>query len=247
MYSKCGMVLKAHNVFDNLRVRDEVSWTSLIAGYAKHGLANDALNCLEDMQVKGVSPDALSWNALIAGYAHLGESESVFHVLDRMISENVRPSVDTLISVLTACSHAGLVSEGEIYFKEIRNNWGFILTPEHCTCMVDLLGRAGHIDKAISLIKKMPFHPSAVVWHSLLGACRKWGYVDLGRCAFEHVLQLDVKDGSAYICMANIYTEAEMQDEAMRVETMGVENQASLKSRQHMTNISPQCFAFLLE
>ena len=37
MYAKCGLLTKAQKVFDRIPVRDVVSWTSIIAGYAEHG------------------------------------------------------------------------------------------------------------------------------------------------------------------------------------------------------------------
>ena len=91
--------------------------------------------------------------------------------------------------------------------------------------MVDLLARAGHIIMAIELIKKMPFHPNIRFWLSVLGACRKWRNVELGRCAFEHAVRLDEKEPAVYVCMFNIYAEAAMQDEANMVESMRLANQ----------------------
>ncbi|RRT44580.1 hypothetical protein BHE74_00051235 [Ensete ventricosum] len=50
---------------------------------------------------------------------------------------------------------------------------GFLITPklEHYGCMVDLLGRAGLIKEAYSLITSMPMEPDSVIWGALLGAC----------------------------------------------------------------------------
>ncbi|KAG5537512.1 hypothetical protein RHGRI_024842 [Rhododendron griersonianum] len=42
----------------------------------------------------------------------------------------------------------------------------------HYGCMVDLLGRAGHLTEALAVIKKMPMEPNSIVWGALLGACR---------------------------------------------------------------------------
>eukprot|EP00250_Pteridium_aquilinum_P023501 c27035_g1_i1 orf=1-669(-) len=61
MYAKCGSVAEARKVFDCLPDRDVVSWTALISGYADHGLSRNALMCFEQMQVKGVSPDAVTY------------------------------------------------------------------------------------------------------------------------------------------------------------------------------------------
>ena len=54
----------------------------------------------------------------------------------------------------------------------------------------------------------MPFHPNIVVWHTLLGACRKWRHnMDVARMAFHEIFGLDEGDSSAYFCMLNnMYT-----------------------------------------
>jgi pentatricopeptide repeat protein len=46
---------------------------------------------------------------------------------------------------------------------------------DHYTCMVDLLGKAGHIQEAEELISRMPFRPRVLVWQALLSACQLHG------------------------------------------------------------------------
>ena len=222
---------------------DQYLENTLIDAYGKCGDVKAAKQVFDGME----EHDVISWNALISAHAQSGHVQETFDYLHKMLLKGQNPNHITYVTILSVCNHAGLVEEGLHHFDNISRIYGIDYTHEHYACMIDLLGRSGCIEKVIVMLKDIPMQPNKMVWLTMLGACRKWGYVNLGRCAFEHVLQLDAKDGSAYICMANIYTEAEMQDEAMRIETMGVENQASLKSRQHMTNISPQCFAFLLE
>ena len=61
MYSKCGALQKAREVFDQLRVRDVISWSSLISGYVQQGLGHEALQCFQEMQDTGVCPNALTY------------------------------------------------------------------------------------------------------------------------------------------------------------------------------------------
>eukprot|EP00250_Pteridium_aquilinum_P019447 c24435_g2_i1 orf=2-835(-) len=60
-YGRCGLLLEAREVFDNLLVRDVVSWTSLIGVYAQHGLDQEALSCLEQMQLEGLSENVVTF------------------------------------------------------------------------------------------------------------------------------------------------------------------------------------------
>eukprot|EP00250_Pteridium_aquilinum_P033959 c6756_g1_i1 orf=3-209(-) len=69
--------------------------------------------------------------------------------------------------------------------------------------MVDLFGRAGHLDKAVMVIKEMPSSDYSAIWFALLSACQRWGDVTVGRWAFEQAVQVDKDDAVAYVLMAN--------------------------------------------
>ena len=96
----------------------------------------------------------------------------------------------------------------------------FSLNPEleHCTCMIDLFCRAGHFDKAKFFLGKVDSSHCHSLLLVFMGACAKWGNVNLGRWAFEQSLQLDEKCGAAYICMENIYARACMERETPNIE-----------------------------
>eukprot|EP00250_Pteridium_aquilinum_P019884 c24620_g11_i1 orf=563-1528(+) len=59
MYVKCGLLAKAQELFYELPVQDIVSWTTLIVGYTQHERGEEALNCFDQMQLQGISPDAV--------------------------------------------------------------------------------------------------------------------------------------------------------------------------------------------
>ena len=96
--------------------------------------------------------------------------------------------------------------------------------------MVDLLGRAGQLEEAVEMIEKMPLNPDLRLWHTLLGACRMLGNVEISEQAFQHAVKLDETDDSAYICMYNIYADAGMQENAEKVEALRIQKEAWCKS-----------------
>ena len=181
--------------------KDIIIGSSLIDMYARSGLVTKAQEVFDKLQVRS----AVSWNALIAGYAQLGESEQAIQMVDRMIKENIRPNVVTFGAILNACSYTGRIDEGHHYLEFMSKVCNIVPTLEHLNCMVDLLGRGGHIDRALVFIGNMPFHPGAVLWHSLLGACQKWGNVNLGKEVFKYAMEIDETDKATYISMLNMY------------------------------------------
>ncbi|KAH7429796.1 hypothetical protein KP509_09G066700 [Ceratopteris richardii] len=201
MYVCCGLLFEAEDVLQKLVSRDVLSWTTLIAGFLRHGCDEEALLCLEKMQQEGIQPDVLTWNALIAGYSHLGEADKACQVLESM--EEVEPNEESFQSILAACSHAGLVERGQAYFYVMALEYGVFPNVELFTCMVDLFGRAGHVDMALLLVRSMPLQPDIVAWHTLLAACQKWGNVVVGMEAFNSALILDEKDTATFVSMYN--------------------------------------------
>jgi pentatricopeptide repeat protein len=83
------------------------------------------------------------------------------------------------------------LKEAETYFEKISKKYGITPTSEHHTCMVVGFGCAGHFGKALSIIKSMPCFMEPSVWLRVLGSCKKWGNMKLGKLAFGQARQLD--------------------------------------------------------
>lgn len=124
--------------------------------------------------------DAIAWISMITGFALHGDARSAIEMFNEMMETGYKPNGVTFISLLYACSHAGMVEEGKQLFKSMAVEHDIEPKLEHYGCMVDLLGRAKLIHKAYKLIESMPFRPNAVVWGTLLGECRIHGDVELG-------------------------------------------------------------------
>ncbi|XP_062212719.1 pentatricopeptide repeat-containing protein At2g22410, mitochondrial-like isoform X2 [Phragmites australis] len=175
MYSKCGNIEKALQVFDKAPgKRDLYSWTTVICGLAMHGRAADALRMFNMMQDNGIHPDDV-----------------------------------TLVGVLNACAHGGLVDEGLCYFYSMEK---YAIAPkiEHYGCMIDLLGRVGRVQEAYSMIRTMPMKPNAVIWGAFLSACKVHSNVELGEIAAAEVSRLEPDDPWARVMLSSMY--AKVQD-----------------------------------
>eukprot|EP00250_Pteridium_aquilinum_P020378 c24792_g8_i1 orf=2-454(+) len=149
--------------------------------YAKCGALTKAEQVLAELPSRNV----ITWSALITGYAQQGQDEQALNCFDRMQCERILPDKVTFACVLNACSHLGLVEDGHNYFVSMSAKYGLKPELEHYTCMVDLYGRAGHLDEAAGVIHGMQASDYSAIWSALLGACQKWGDVNVGRWAFE--------------------------------------------------------------
>lgn len=194
----------------------------LVDMYGKCGSMVDARKVFDACPTR----DTVTWNALMAGYARQGEDQLVFDLFEEMIQQSIQPDDITFLSLLTVCSHAGLVRKGWTYFEAMNTDYHIIPTMQHYNCMVDLLGRAGQLENAIQMVKNMPFQPHREVLRSMLGACRKWKNVEIGKEVFEQAVRLDQSDPAAYVVMSSIYSAAHLLEEAKEIQAMRFKAQA---------------------
>jgi pentatricopeptide repeat protein len=173
---------------------------SLIHMYAKCGSLEDALKVFNKMP----SRDVVTWNAMIGGYAIHGHGKEALKQFEQMCEEGVQPDDITFVCLLSACSHSGLVHEGLCFYSSMSTAYTISAKLKHYTCMVDLLGRAGHLHEAENMLKAMPCKPNAGVWRALLGACRIHGNVEMGERVAKQVLELEPENAEA-ICCYQIY------------------------------------------
>ncbi|KAH7570557.1 hypothetical protein JRO89_XS05G0133700 [Xanthoceras sorbifolium] len=176
----------------------------LIDMYAKCGSIKDARLVFEMMNER----DEVSWNAMISGYSMHGLCGDALNVFEIMQQRGCKPNHLTFVGVLSACSHAGLLDQGQAYFKSMVEDYGIEPCVEHYTSMVWLLGRAGHLDQAAKLIAEIPSKPSVMVWRALLGVCAIHNNVELGKISAQRILEMEPQDEATHVLLSNIYATA---------------------------------------
>ncbi|XP_010266357.1 PREDICTED: pentatricopeptide repeat-containing protein At3g46790, chloroplastic [Nelumbo nucifera] len=287
-YAKFGCVSYACRVFDEMPERNVVSWSAMIACYAKNGRSFEALDLFHEMMTRthdaipnsvtmvsvlqacasiaslgqgklmhgyvlrrGLDSiltvinalvsmyakcgslkigrhifdrmgkrDVVSWNSMISGYGIHGYGEEAIQVFNQMITTGISPNSITFVSVLGACSHVGLVNEGKRLFQSMIQEYRIFPSAEHYACMVDILGRAGHLDEAAKVVEDMRIEPGPTVWGSLLGACRIHCNVELAERACLRLFELEPKNAGNYVLLADIYAEAKMWEEMNKVKKL---------------------------
>ncbi|KAK8928725.1 Pentatricopeptide repeat-containing protein [Platanthera zijinensis] len=103
--------------------------------------------------------NTVTWITMISGYGIRGLSRKTLEAFQEMKESGVSPDGVSFIAVLSACSHGGLVDEGQKIFLWMKMNYYIIPQIKHYVCMVDLYGRASRLDEAFdfNLMKKFGF------------------------------------------------------------------------------------------
>lgn len=188
---------------------------AIVDTYAKCGNLSLAWEVFNELKMKPVS----CWNAMIMGLAVHGYCQRALELFAAMESrlDEIRPNRVTFIGVLIACSHQGLVEEGRQYFNRMIKVYKIMPDIKHYGCMIDLLSRWGLLYDAWQMIETMPLPPTAVLWRTLLGACRVHGNAELAEESFRQLAKLEVLSDGDYVLLSNIYAESERWDDVQRV------------------------------
>ncbi|KAF3437627.1 hypothetical protein FNV43_RR20383 [Rhamnella rubrinervis] len=195
MYAKCGDIGAARGLFDTLQEKDVTTWTSMIVGHALHGQAEEALKLFSEMNETRKYPMKNKRKNNDYG------------------ASSIVPNDVTFIGVLMACSHGGLVEEGQRQFRSMTDEYGIKPRDSHFGCMVDLFCRAGLLEEAHDLILKTPVvQENPVMWRTLLGACSLNGNVELGAQVRNQLLKFEPDQVSDSVALSNIYAAKAMWD-----------------------------------
>eukprot|EP01018_Ginkgo_biloba_P000318 Gb_38243 [translate_table: standard] len=210
---------------------------TIVNMYAKCGSLVDARRAFDQMPKINLS----SWNAMIAAYARQNLAEEAFTLFHQMRRTGIQPDQFTFASIIPAC----LVDKGRQYFESMSC---FHIMPgmEHYVCMVDLLGRAGHLDEAEDFINKMPVEPDATVWRCLLGACRVHNNLEIAEHAAEHLFQLDPENAANYVLLSNIYAAVGRWDGIQKMRKMMKDRRVKRTPGCSWIEVNKQVHTFLV-
>ncbi|RYR21918.1 hypothetical protein Ahy_B03g067212 isoform B [Arachis hypogaea] len=185
-----------------------------------------------------------SWTVMVTAFGTHGRGREAISLFYDMLGQHIIPDEGMFTSVLSACSHSGLVDEGkEIFYKVMRN---YNMEPGHTqySCLIDLLGRAGNLDEAYIVINDMRLKPNEDIWTSLLSACRLHRNLKLAEIAAEKLFELNPNEVSGYVCLANIYAAERRWEDVEKVRKLDVEEE--VKERMLWDHSERLALAFAL-
>ncbi|CAN1131605.1 Putative pentatricopeptide repeat-containing protein At3g47840 [Linum perenne] len=152
MYCKCGSIPEASKVFSEAKIDCLVSWTSMINGYAEHGLSKQAINLFEKFRKLGQRPDSVIFIGVLTACSHVGLVELGFHYFNLMNDEyKILPSKEHYGCMIDLLGRAGRLSDAEdmiesMPFQKDDVVWSTLLR----ACMVH-----GDVDRGKRIAQKI--------------------------------------------------------------------------------------------
>lgn len=179
MYAKCGSLERARQVFEKMRRKDVISWTSMISAFAMHGDANDALNFFYQMQDEKIEPNGVTFVGVLYACSHSGLVEEGRRIFSSMINEhNITPKHEHYGCMVDLLSRANLLREALdlVETMPLAPNvviWGSLMA----ACQVHGETELGEF-AAKQLLELEPDHDGAlVVLSNIYAKERRWNDV----------------------------------------------------------------------
>ncbi|KAL8215221.1 hypothetical protein R6Q57_004671 [Mikania cordata] len=226
MYARFGCVSKAGRVFNQIRLKNVVSWSAMIACYAKNGKPLDALQVFGEMmlQVQDSTPNSVTMVSVLQACGALAALEQGKILHGYILRRGLDSVLPVLASLITMYARCGDLDIGKRVFDQMTRrdvvSWN---------AMISSYGMHGFGEKAIEVYNEMVSNkvtPSSITFVSVLGACSHSGLVDEGKHLFEsitrdHNMQLTVEH---YACMVDLLGRANrLQEAAKIIQDMRVE------------------------
>ncbi|KAK2373395.1 pentatricopeptide repeat-containing protein [Trifolium repens] len=149
-----------------------------------------------------------AWNSMIAAYGSHGNGEKAIKLFHEMCESGTKATKSTFVSLLSACTHSGLVNQGLRYYECMSEKYGIKPEAEHQVYVVNMLGRSGRIDEAYEFTKGLQSNASSGVWGMLLSVCNYHGEIKLGKKVAEKLFEMEPQNVGYYISLSNMYVAA---------------------------------------
>ncbi|XP_073008795.1 pentatricopeptide repeat-containing protein At2g22410, mitochondrial-like [Typha latifolia] len=247
LYAVCGDLGCARLLFDEMPLRDVVSWNSLICGYSQCSLLREALSLFEAMQEEGIKADKVTMVKIVSACTHLREWD-LADAMVRYIEENgVEVDIYLGNTLIDYYGRRGFVKSAEMVFNQMmgRN----IVT---LNAMITTYAKAGNLVSARRIFDEMPerdliswssiisgysqgncfsealtlfrqmqkakVKPDEIVVVSVLSACAHLGALDLGKWIHNYIRRNNIK-ADVYVgnSLIDMYAKCGCITEAFRV------------------------------
>ena len=219
LYAKCGSLKKAHEVFNELHVRDVISWNALIGGYAQHGYGEEALDCFELMKNRcRIIPDACTFICVLKACGTIGASTKGRDVFTEIaMNELQKKDIMVATALIDMYAKCGALVEAQIAFDQLLTrdliSWNALITG------YSQLGRDDLVLKSLDKMVEEGIKPNSTSFLILLKTCCYLGLVDKGKLFFKVMsICYDVMPNlQHHTSMTDLFSHAGLFNEATEV------------------------------
>ncbi|KAI5078178.1 hypothetical protein GOP47_0008002, partial [Adiantum capillus-veneris] len=214
MYVKCGKVKEARVVFDSLPFCDEVSWSTMIAGYIQHGHGFPALDLFGDMQRKNLKADRATHLCVLKACGLVGALQEGRLAHEQIIEGHLDREVAIKNALVDMYARCISIEDACQVFNTLSNpdvaSWGAIVSG-YAVC-----GQGVQVEQSFRKMQRQGLEPDSMMFMSILSACSRAGFIEEGCRYFKCMIESYNVTPSIehYNCMVDLLSRAGRLDEA---------------------------------
>lgn len=205
LYAKCGKMDDAMVVFEKMRRKDLVSWTTMITGFAQSGRMNEAISIYREMRNEGLEGDKIVMLGLIQACANIGDTRLGLSVHGYMIRRYFLMDVVIETSLVDMYAKNGRLEFASRMFRNMR--WRNVVT---WSAMISGNAQNGFAANALELLIEMQsfgFKPDIVSIVSALLACSQVGFLRLGKSIHGYIVRMLDNDQVLSTALIDMYSK----------------------------------------
>ncbi|KAL8128536.1 hypothetical protein V2J09_017691 [Rumex salicifolius] len=224
LYGKCGNVVAARLLFDQMPMRDMISWNTMIASYEQNNASGDAIRLFWRMQSEKVNYNYITMVSVIAACKNAGDITTGRRLYEMVINKGLETNPSVQNALVDMYSKCGDIASAKGIFERLpqRNVVAW-------TSIIGGCASHGEADSALELyshMKREGIRPNGSTFVVVLSACRHAGLVEEGKRHFESMVRdySIVPQVEHCACVVDLLGRAGRLQEAYEfIQSMGVE------------------------
>ena len=187
VYAKCGSLDYAHELFDEMNEKDEVTYGSMISGYMVYGFVDKAMAVFREMERPGLS----TWNAVISGIVQNNQYEGVLDLVREMQASGSRPNAVTLASILPSFLYFSNLRGGkEVHAYAVRRSYDQNIYV--ATAVIDTYAKLGFLHGAQKVFDQSQSR-SLIIWTAIITAYAAHGDASVALGLYAQMLDKGIR------------------------------------------------------
>ncbi|KAF5192316.1 Pentatricopeptide repeat-containing protein [Thalictrum thalictroides] len=183
LYGSCKDIERARLLFDQMDVRNLVSWNAMIAVYEQNDTGREAISLFERMLREKVEFDYITMVSVISACASLGALNTGQWVHELVTSKRLETNASITNALIDMYAKCGSIDLAKNVFEKLPHT-----SVVSWTAMIGACAAHGHGGYALELFSDMSkekVRPNSITFTAVLTACRHSGLVEEGRKHFE--------------------------------------------------------------
>ncbi|XP_057979457.1 pentatricopeptide repeat-containing protein At2g39620 [Malania oleifera] len=206
MYSKCGHVDVARRVFNGMDSRDDISWGTMMAGYAHNGQFCEVLELFYQIKRENLKINKVSAVSAVLAAAETRDLEKGKEVHDCAMQQGIDSDVLVATPIVTMYAKCGELEKSKQLFDGLGERdlvaW---------SALIAAFVQSGFPEEALSLFRDMQnenLKPNGVTLVSVLSACAEPSSLKLGKSIHCYAVKADIdSDVSAGTALVTMYAK----------------------------------------